>query len=442
VKRRQYSKIKVERIIIAGFLSLILAGTLSIYFFNNLAEMEMSFLDALFTSTSAVCVTGLIVLDTATQLSFPSQLTVMLLFQLGGLGVMTAATAMMILLRQRIGIKQRLLFTGGIGLDSLSGAVRLIIAVLKITFVFEILGSLILFMSFSREFPFTEALFHSVFQAVSAFCNAGFSTFTTNLSEYSHSLLIPATVMVLIFWGGIGFIPVVNIISYSKKKEKIRNHTKMVLCTSITLIILGTVLVALFEWNGALKGYNYFYKFWNAMFLSVSSRTAGFNTIDTASIVSVTAFVVCFLMIIGASPGSTGGGIKTTTFTLVVLSVVAYLRGKRNAMIGYRSIPSSDVTRATSVAVIYISTILFAVLVLSFLENFTFREIVFEVISALGTVGLSMGITGSLSAPGKMVIIVLMFWGRIGMLTVIYGLVRSSQVSEDINYPEVNIPLG
>lgn len=442
MKYRQYSKIRVERIIVAGFLSLIMAGTLLIYLFNGLAEKSISFIDALFTSTSAVCVTGLIVVDTAVQLPLSSQITVMILFQLGGIGVMTAATAMMLLLRQKVGIRERLLFTGGIGVDSLAGAVKLIIWVVRITLAFELVGSMFLLISFSRDYPLAEAVFHSLFQGISAFCNAGFSTFSSNLSGYATSFIVPGTVMFLIFWGGIGFIPIVNIMSRIKKKEKIRHHTLLVIVTSCVLILTGTVLVALFEWNGALGSYDPFLKLWNSLFLSISSRTAGFNTVNTVSFSSVAAFIICMLMIIGASPGSTGGGIKTTTFSLIVLSIRSYIEGKDRTVIWYRSIPSSDVIRAFSVAGIYLCTILFSVILLSVLEAASFGDLVFEVISALGTVGLSRGITASLSVWGKIVLILLMFWGRIGMLTLIFGLIRRDQSAEDIIYPEVNIPLG
>lgn len=432
----------MERIILTGFLSLIFGGTLFIYFLNNMGNYDISFIDALFTSTSAVCVTGLIVVDTATELSRATQVVVMTLFQLGGLGVMTAVTAMMLLFRQRIGVTERLLFAQGIGLDTISGAIKLLLYVLRITLSFELICTIPLFYVFSRQYPPADALFHSLFNSVSAFCNAGFSTFSDSLMGYSSTVIVPGIIMFLIVSGGLGFIPLVNIVGFLRRKEKIKHQTLMVIFISTVLIIIGTALVLLLEWSNTLADMSSFHRFWNALFLSITSRTAGFNTISTMSLTSVSAFIVCILMIIGASPGSTGGGIKTTTFGLLLLSTLDYLRGKERIILWHRTISSKNQLRATSVAVIYIGTIFLSVIILSVLEPFTFREIFFEVTSALGTVGLSMGITPKLSFEGKLLLIVLMFWGRIGVITLLYGIMSRKSVPSSIKYPEINIPLG
>jgi len=442
VKYAQYSKVHVEKIILMGFLLLILAGTFLIYLLNNCGSSSISFIDAIFTSTSAVCVTGLTVVDTATDLTLGSQFVVMLLFQLGGLGVMTAATAMMILFRQKVGIRQRLLFSGGMGLDTLAGAVRLLTRVIVLTFLFEFIGSIFLFISFSEEYPIFMALYHSVFHSISAFCNAGFSTLSEGLLDYSLKLIVPGTIMVLIFLGGFGFIPLLDLVALIRGKRKIYHHMAFVTLISFLLIFSGTILLLITEWTGVLENYTSMFKVWNALFQSITARTAGFNTVKMPSLSSLSAMILCFLMIIGASPGSTGGGMKTTTFGILILSTAGFLKGQNRTFLWNRSVPSADINKAMSVAVIYISTILFSVVLLSIMETASFRAIVFEVISALGTVGLTMGITSSLSQGSKLVIVFLMIWGRVGILTLLYGVMSRNKTQGDISYPEINIPLG
>lgn len=442
MKTNSYTKIHVERIILTGFLLLISGGTLFLFWLNNLGEYNISFIDALFTSTSAVCVTGLIVVDTATELGRTSQIVVMTLFQLGGLGIMTAVTAMMLLFRQRIGVRERLIFSAGIGLDTLSGVIRLLVRVLKITLFFEILGTIPLFFVFIKQYPLSEAIFHSLFNSISAFCNAGFSTFSDSLVNYSSTITVPGTIILLIFFGGLGFIPLVNLTEFLRGRDKINHHTFLVLVISFALIIFGTGLIALFEWSKALGNLTPFYRLWNAFFLSITSRTAGFNTLNSMTLSSVSTFIVCILMVIGASPGSTGGGLKTTTFGLLGLSTIDYLKGNNKTVIWNRTVPLVNIVRATSMAVIYLSTLFLSVIILSLFEPFSFREIVFEVTSALGTVGLSMGITSHLTIWGKLILIVLMFWGRIGVITLLYGLMSRKTAPSAINYPDINIPLG
>lgn len=438
---RTYSSLKVERTILLGFLSLIMIGTLLIWTANYLGEQQISLLDAMFTSTSAVCVTGLVVVDTGKDLVPFSQCILLILMQLGGLGVMTAATTLLLLLRHRIGIRQRLLFAGGLGIDSPAGAVRLLMKILKITLVIETIGAVPLFLGFYRNYPWLQALYFAVFHSISAFCNAGFSPFASSLEVYSGSLLIPGTVMVLIVIGGIGFLPLVNLLNYIRGKERLNIHSRFVIMATLFLILCGTALIGIAEWEYGLKDLSGSWKFWNALFQSITSRTAGFNTVSVSGFSSLGVMILCILMIVGASPGSTGGGVKTTTLGVLILSAWNFLRGRRNTVVWNRSINDENILRSLAIMVMYLGTIFFASVLLSVLEAYSFRDIVFEVISALGTVGLSTGITGSLSTLGKTVLIVLMFWGRVGILTFIYGVLTRDSWNE-ISYAKANIPIG
>ncbi len=438
---RTYSSLKVERTILLGFLSFIMIGTLLIWAANYSGERQISLVDAMFTSTSAICVTGLVVIDTGKDLVPLSQAILLILIQLGGLGVMTAATTMLLLFRQRIGIRQRLLFVGSLGIDSPAGAVRLLMKILQITLIIEILGATPLFFSFNRDLPWIKALYYAVFHSVSSFCNAGFSPITSSLEMYSQDLVIPGTVMILIIMGGMGFLPIVNLIGFIRGKERLNIHSRLVLATTIILIALGTFLIGVTEWEHSLKNLAQGWKVWNALFQSVTPRTAGFDTVPISEFSSSGLLFLCILMIIGASPGSTGGGVKTTTFGVLILSSWNFLRGRRSTVIWNRSIHNENILRSLAIFVMYLGTILFATTFLSLLEPLPFRDIVFEVISALGTVGLSTGITMSLSTSGKLVLMVLMFWGRIGILTFIYGIL-SRESDTDISYAKANIPIG
>lgn len=438
---KTYSSLRIEKTITLGFLSLIAAGTLLLWGFNSGHEQPLSILDALFTSTSAVCVTGLVVADTGKDLAPASQWVVLLLIQLGGLGVMTAATGTMVLLGRRVGIRQRLLFTGGLGLDSPSGAVRMLYRLLAFTFFIETAASVPLFFVFLESYPPGEAFFHAVFHSVSAFCNAGFSTVQGGLEGYSNQYLLPGVIMFLIITGGLGFLVIGDILVRVRERAHLSPHSILVLRVTFVLTLAGTVLLFLSDAGQGLGGYPLHLKIWNALFQSVTARTAGFNTIPIPFFSQLGAFVLCILMVIGASPGSTGGGIKTTTAGLLFYSALSEIRGK-GMVIGNRMIPEANIRRALAVTVLYILTILLGIVLLSLVEQFSFGTLVFEAVSAMGTVGLSLGVTSSLSAPGKIIIILLMFWGRVGILTFMYGMISRDREASKITYAGTNIPVG
>ena len=430
-----------ERKIVIGFLALIGTGTVAILLLNANSR-PLTFVDALFTATSAVCVTGLTVVDTGKDLTTASQLVLLLLIQLGGLGVMTATTALSLLMRERIGLRQRMFFAGGFGLDSPSGVIRLLIRILSLTFAIEAIAVFPLYWGFSRAGLSPEqSLYNAVFHSVSAFCNAGFSLFSENLEGFSSGILVPGTVMVLVVLGGLGFIVLSELKETFREPARISVHSRLVLLTTAGLVLFGTALLLLCEWNRSLESMGVGWKIWNALFSSITPRTAGFDTVALSTFSSAGLFVVTLLMIVGASPGSTGGGFKTTTLAVLLVSTWNVLKGRSEVHLWNRRIPIRVIQRAITMIVLYLGILGIGLMTLVLLEPFPFRSLLFETASALGTVGLSLGITSQLSDPGKLVLVLLMFWGRVGIITFLYGLVKR-EARGKISYPDAEIPVG
>lgn len=398
-------------------------------------------MDALFTATSAVCVTGLVVVDTGRELSPFSQMVVLLLIQIGGLGVMTAMTALPLVAGQRIGIRQRLLFAEGMGLDTVQGAVRLLLDVLRLTVAIEAMGALLLFFAFLGEYPPGRAAVLAVFHSVSAFCNAGFSLFSTSLEGYASSIAVPGVVMVLLVLGGLGFPVLSELWKTLRKRRSLSVAARLVLVTTGACVVGGFVLLLVAEWNGAFGHLPPRWKLWNALFAAVTPRTAGFDTVAPGLYSPLGLLMTILLMIVGASPASTGGGVKTTTVGVLALTCLRDIQGETEVHAFARKIPVRTVFRALTFVLLYLGTILCGVFCLSFTEALPFGSVLFEVVSALGTVGLSTGITSSLSVSGKLVIVLLMFWGRVGIVTFMYSLVQPSEGGR-ISYVDVHIPIG
>lgn len=420
---------------------MILIGALLLWSLNWIGGTPLSFLDSLFTATSAVCVTGLSVVDTGKDLVPLSQVVLLLLIQLGGLGVMTATTLMLLVLRRRIGIRQRLLFAGGMGLDSPSGAIRLVIRIVKTTLLIEILFAVPLFVGFMRMYDFGTSIWYSIFHSVSAFCNAGFSPFGDSLAAFSSQWLIPGAVMALIILGGAGFVVMGDIWEFARHGKRLSVYSRLVVITTLSLIFLGAFFFVILEWNGALGGLSFPMKLWNGLFCSVTTRTAGFNTVSFADFSPQGVFLAIILMIIGASPGSTGGGIKTTTFGLLVSSAFFNTQGSSKLVLWHRTIPNETLLKAMMLFFLYLTTIVSGGVALGATEDLPFMAVIFEVVSALGTVGLSMGITGGFSFGGKLVLILLMFWGRVGILTFMFGLMGKDG-ADNVDYADVSVPIG
>lgn len=426
-----------------GFLLVILVGALLLWLSNTyLYDMPISIADALFMSTSAVCVTGLVTINLSTGLGMVSQLIILVLIQIGGLGIMTAVMMLGLVAGRRIGIKSRLFFLGGFGLDGVSGAVRLLTIIAKYTFVVETFGALLLYWGFIRHgIPVEKSIYYAVFHSVSAFCNAGFSPLPNGLNGFSLSIIVPASVMMLIILGGLGFPVFANCWDVLWKKGRLSHYSKLVLFLTFWLITLGTVMLLISDWNEGLAGLPDWARIWNALFTSVTTRTAGFDTVQPSVFSELGKILMIALMVIGASPASTGGGIKTTTLGVLAVAAWNEMLGRDENVFWHRKIGYQTVRRALAMSFMYLITFFIGAVVLSLIEDFSFEALLFEAVSAMGTVGLSLGITTELSVTGKMVLVALMFWGRVGILSFFATLIKEEKKVE-IHFTEVNIPIG
>ena len=428
---------------VLGFLLVILVGALLLWLSNKyLYDMPIAVVDALFMSTSAVCVTGLVTINLAAGLGMVSQLIILVLIQIGGLGIMTAVMMLGLVVGRRIGIKSRLCFLGGFGLNGVSGAVRLLTILAKYTFVVESFGALLLYWGFvSHGIPVEKSIYYAVFHSVSAFCNAGFSPLPNGLNGFSLSVIVPAAVMMLIILGGIGFPVFANCWEALCKKSRLSHYSKLVLFLTFWLITVGTVMLLISDWREGLAGLPDWAKIWNALFTSVTTRTAGFDTVQPSAFSELGKILMIALMVIGASPASTGGGIKTTTLGVLAIAAWNEMLGRDENVFWHGKIGYSTVRRALAMAFMYLITFFIGAVALSLIEDFSFEALLFEAVSAMGTVGLSLGITSELSVAGKMVLVVLMFWGRVGILSFFATLIKEEKKVE-IHFTEVNIPIG
>ena len=377
-------------------------------------------MDALFTSTSAVCVTGLIAIDVADHFTPFGQAVVAVLIQIGGLGVTSVGVGLILAAGKRVGIRGRMLAKEALNVDSFSGIIRLVRAVLLMTLFFETAGAVLSFLVFIQDYPLPHALGISVFHSIAAFNNSGFDILggLRNLIPYQNNVLLNLTTCGLIIFGGIGFLVILDVMK-QRRFKKLTLHSKVVITTSLVLIVSGTLFLKATEnisWLGAF-------------FQSVSARTAGFSTYPIGEFTNAGLFVLCILMFIGASPGSTGGGIKTSTF-FVVIQNVRSIFVKRPLSSFRRSISQENLSKAYIVTILSLGVVCLATFLMCILEpGCTFIQLLFEVVSAFGTVGLSTGITPGLSDAGKLVIILVMYTGRIGAFTLL---------SMWIDHPEPN----
>ena len=417
----------------------------------------MNFLDTLFTSTSATCVTGLIVVDTATFFSIKGQLIILILMQLGGIGIITFASFFTVFLRQGIGIRHQLAITDIFGTENFKTSTKLLKQIVLFTFIIESIGAFIIYFQLgdnpSENFyqhPFLR-LFYAVFHSVSAFCNAGFSIFSENLMHKSiaHNPFLMMTIALMIVLGGLGFPALRDLFSPSSirrrkklKWKKLEINTSIALYSSITLIISGAVLFFLIERNAVLKGMPTPMAIIHSFFQSVTTRTAGFNTIDIATISIPSVFFFLFLMFIGGSSNSTAGGIKTSTFVVIIRSVLAVIRNKPEVDIRRRMLSQSLIYRALAIFAFAVMFQFTGIFLLSLTDpNFPLSDIIFEMVSAFNTVGLSRGITSGLSEYGRAIIILFMFIGRVGSLTFAFAI-SSEQPSKAYSYPKAHITVG
>ena len=399
------------RLIAMGFAFVILTGAVVLVLPVSVwPDAKVSFVDALFTSTSAVCVTGLIAIDVADHFTPFGQAVVAVLIQIGGLGVTSVGVGLILAAGKRVSIRGRLLAKEALNVDSFQGIVKLVRAVLFMTLFFETLGAVLSFIVFIQDYPPLRALGISVFHSIAAFNNSGFDILggLRNLIPYQDNILLNLTTAGLIIFGGIGFLVILDVMK-QKRFKKLTLHSKVVITSSIVLIVVGTLLLKATEditWLGAF-------------FQSVSARTAGFSTYTIGEFTNAGLFVLCVLMFIGASPGSTGGGIKTSTF-FVLVQAARSIFVKRPLSSFRRNISPENLSKAYLVTILSLGVVCIATFLMCILEpDCTFIQLLFEVISAFGTVGLSTGITPGLSVAGKLVIILVMYTGRIGAFTLL-----------------------
>ncbi len=433
-----------SQILVIGFATLILVGSIVLMLPVSSASGQWTpFVDALFTATSAVCVTGLIVVDTATHWSLFGQAVILILIQVGGLGIMTMSTLVAFLLGKRISLKERLIMQEAFGgTVSLAGLVRLTKHVLVVTFLIEAVGALILFLRWSLDYPLPKALWLGVFHAVSAFCNAGFDLFSVSLVNYVDDWTVILTVSGLIVLGGLGFTVILDLWNH-RRGGRFSLHTKLVLVVSGLLIVIGTGVIFVLEYSNpkTLEPLSPAGKFLGALFHSISPRTAGYNSLVTGDLYPGTLFVTIILMFIGASPASTGGGIKTTTFGALVMAVWSTIRGKPEVEVFERRLVRDVVDRGLAITSMAWALVTIFTIVLLVSEGARLIDALFEVTSAFGTVGLSTGLTPKLTDSGKLLITLTMYIGRVGPLTLAVALAQRSQ-HPNLHYPEDRVLVG
>ncbi|MDP8200785.1 MAG: TrkH family potassium uptake protein [Candidatus Tenebribacter burtonii] len=406
---------------------------------------ETSLLGALFTSTSATCVTGLIVYDTGMHFTLFGQIIILTLIQIGGLGIMTISSAFAIILGQKLSLRRESVMQNVIGESNKLDMINLVRNVIIVTITLELLGAVILYFTFiSKSYSVNQAIYHSIFHSISAFCNAGFCLYSDSLIKYLDNFNINFVITSLIILGGIGFPVMKDIQRTIKNKFRFKRlslHSKIVLSATFFLLLAGTLAFFISEYNNEMKGFSFFDRLFASYFQSVTTRTAGFNTIDTANLSKGSSFVSGILMFIGASPGSTGGGVKTTALVVVFISFVTMFRGHKDVNIFKRKVSENIIKKVMALVAASIAFLAFMIFLLLLFEPFTLEKTIFEAVSAFGTVGLSMGITAKLSEAGQIIIVLLMYLGRVGPLTLMFAISQTKDRSS-FTYTEEKISIG
>ena len=447
--KKRPKNLSATKIIAITFAAIILLGAalLSLPAASR-SGVSCGFRPALFTATSATCVTGLVLYDTWTQWSGFGQVVIISLIQIGGLGFMSAATLFVFFLRKKIGFKQRLVMAQALSVSDMDGVVRLQKTVLKGSFAIEGMGALILFLRFLPEFGFWKALRWGIFHSISAFCNAGFDIFGSithgaSVMEFQSDPVVLLTLCALIVTGGLGFL-VWQEIAEKRSFQKFSVYTRLVLLTTAALILGGTGMICILEWNnpGTLGPMSLGDKLLNALFQSVTLRTAGFVSVDQALLTDAGKAFSMFLMLIGGSSGSTAGGLKTVSFIVVVLFIAARARGRGTVSVFKRTIPQGQVMDAMTILFIMVSLAAFGGLFISATSPVGFTDALYETVSALATVGLTAGATTSLSIPAQILIILYMYFGRVGVLTISLGFLMGDKAEERFRYAETNLLIG
>ena len=442
----------VSRTICLGFLTVIAVGTILLMMpFSTSNGTWNDPIVAFFTSTSAVCVTGLAVVDTGTYFSFWGQLFILLLAQIGGLGYMTTTTFLILLTGRKFDLRQKMAIQQALDRRGMQGSAQIIRSIIATTLIFEITGILLLLWGFVPEHGWGKGLWLAIFHSVSAWNNAGFSLFADSLSGYQSSKLVILTISGLIIFGGIGYQVILETFFWLRDRFQGRKENqvfsldfKVATSTTIVLLIVGMIAFFGVELRNfeTLRNFNFYEQLLAAWFQSVTTRTAGFNSIDIASMTNAGLFITIAFMFIGASPGGTGGGMKTTTLRILSSCTKTILQGKEEVLLYERRIPIPLVLKAVGVLVGSVSTVIIVTTFISLTDsNFSFLEIFFEAVSAFATVGLSTGITAALSIPAKLILIVTMYTGRVGVLLLMSAILGDPRTTH-IHYPEEDLLVG
>ena len=453
LKLRSYvvNKFSVAKILASSFLFMIIMGTLllSLPISNNREVLPL--IDNLFTATSATCVTGLLTTVALEQYSVFGRFVILILIQFGGLGLMSFISIVLMFIKTKLEFKERMLMKDALNKMDFSDLRHYIYGIFKFTFFFEILGALIMSPVLIAEYDFLGGIAQSIFLSVSAFCNAGIDCFgATSLMAYQNNPIIVFTMTALIITGGLGFAvwfdykEKLGLLVRFKKNvyKKLNIHTKLVTAITVSLILFGMVFIFVAEYNNSMASLSLPSKIMNSFFNSVTLRTAGFYTIDYSVLNRITKVFMCIFMLIGGSPGGTAGGIKTTTFFLLIIMTISDIRNEKHMHVYGKHILKKNFIKAYVVFIFYLASIILAFMTLLVSENFDALDLLFEIVSAIGTVGLSTGLTPLLSGFGKVVIIVLMFIGRVGPITIAYSLRKSTRNDTGIRYPQTEIMVG
>jgi len=442
-------KLTPAQLVILSFGLIILVGSLLLVLpISAQAGKTVSFVDALFMSTSATCVTGLATNSVADDFSLFGQLVILTLIQIGGLGIMTLSSSIALFMGRSLGVREQVMMQDVLDSSSSEELLGLIIDIVKFTLLIEFAGAIVLTIGFYLEdYEIGQSLYFGFYHAISAFCNAGVALFNNSMEDFKFSPLIHGTIAVLVITGGLGFLVIQEIQQAFKTKKKLINfslHSKIVIVTNILLLAFGMTYLFFGEFLHAFVEYSLWEKLQLSFFQSVTTRTAGFNTIPITELHPHSIYMIVLLMFIGASPGSTGGGIKTTTFAILIQSVKATLTNNKRVEMFERTLPNVLVVRSIAIVIISLITVSVALLVMMRLETGKdFLALMFETVSAFGTVGLSLGITAQLSTMGKIMISLVMFIGRVGPLTLVLAVGQNAAgTGSRVRYPESKILIG
>ncbi|MBD5156910.1 MAG: Trk family potassium uptake protein [Butyrivibrio sp.] len=445
---RVKNKLSQAQFIVVGFLIIVMISTVLLMFpFASRDGEYTPFLDCLFTSVSATCVTGLVVVDTFTHWSIGGQLIILLLIQIGGLGFITIGVIFSMLLRQRIGLKFRGLMQESVNSLKISGIVKLTRKIIRGTFIIEGTGALILGIRFSVYFKNAgKGFYYGIWHSVSAFCNAGFdlmgvSKEYASLTDFTGDFIVNTVIMALIIIGGIGFVVWDDISRNKLRFKKYSLHTKIVLVTTAFLIIVPTVLFYLVEYGNTMAGMNVGERLLASAFSAVTARTAGFNTVDTGALSGASKMLTMILMFIGGSPGSTAGGIKTTTIFVLIVNLFTGIRNGMGGSVFKRRFEEDAIRKASTVFILNLVLAVTAIFAVLAVNKLPLEDVAFEVFSAIGTVGMTTGLTRSLNTVSRIIIVILMFSGRIGSLSFAMSIMKTKKRAP-VYYPDEKISIG